>query len=193
MAMAKEWDDEAVRCQLNKFLTSLGACKEVVEWAKDYASLEEAWNACERADWMMWLLAKMAGKKGWPIKREIVSLACDFAQDALPVFEQTYSESCVRDCISVLRKWIANKASTEKLLAAKNKILSANAFKFENLIAVPAARYATYAVLKAADAALYVVYFASDSAVHAAAAWQSDEDAKLKEYADLIRRKVRIP
>lgn len=37
------------------------ACQEAVEWLKasDHATLLSAWNACERPDWMLWLLHKM--------------------------------------------------------------------------------------------------------------------------------------
>ena len=44
-----------------KWITALKrkhACDPAIEWAiaGNYATVQEAWNACERADWMCWLL-----------------------------------------------------------------------------------------------------------------------------------------
>jgi hypothetical protein len=35
------------------------SCSEAVKWAKPYATLQAAWDACERADWMCWLLVHL--------------------------------------------------------------------------------------------------------------------------------------
>jgi hypothetical protein len=37
-------------------LIELGATCEAVPWAKGYDSLDAAWAACERGDWMLWLV-----------------------------------------------------------------------------------------------------------------------------------------
>lgn len=92
---------------LNKFLRKMGACGEAVEWAKDYSTLTEAWVKCERADWMTWLIGKMADKPGWPTRKHVVSVACDFAEDVLPIYEKKYpDDKRVRDCIATVRKWV---------------------------------------------------------------------------------------
>lgn len=31
------------------------ACDDAVEWASNYTSLADAWDACHRPDWMLWL------------------------------------------------------------------------------------------------------------------------------------------
>lgn len=46
--------------ELQNLLKSLGACKEAVEWTKNYSSLDDAWAACPRVDWMLWLWGKYA-------------------------------------------------------------------------------------------------------------------------------------
>lgn len=38
-----------------KYLESLDACAEAREWVGE-RSLQEAWDVCERVDWMRWLL-----------------------------------------------------------------------------------------------------------------------------------------
>ena len=37
-----------------KALKRAGACREAVEWAGQYPTLQAAWDACERGDWMLW-------------------------------------------------------------------------------------------------------------------------------------------
>ena len=38
-------------------------CQEALAWVKSQPSMLLAWNNCERADWMLWLLEKVALKK----------------------------------------------------------------------------------------------------------------------------------
>ena len=42
-----------------KLLKKLNACSEGIEFVSKHDSLESAWNACERGDWMLWLAAKV--------------------------------------------------------------------------------------------------------------------------------------
>ena len=37
-------------------LKALGPCPEAYKWACQYSTLRQAWRACERGDWMEWLL-----------------------------------------------------------------------------------------------------------------------------------------
>ena len=55
-------------------LKAIGACEEAVEWAADQPDFPTAWQACERADWLLWLAGKMADRPGWP-ERKAVNLA----------------------------------------------------------------------------------------------------------------------
>ena len=45
-----------------KRLVELHACADAVKWAINYPSLQAAWDACERDDWMLWLCGKFTGK-----------------------------------------------------------------------------------------------------------------------------------
>ena len=69
---------------LKQLLSRTQACAEAREWAKPYATLEAAWAACPRADWMLWLAAKGIGEIGSPAHRQLVLAACDCARHALP-------------------------------------------------------------------------------------------------------------
>jgi hypothetical protein len=42
-------------------LVKMNACPPAVEWAEagNYKTLQAAWDACERADWMCWLLVNL--------------------------------------------------------------------------------------------------------------------------------------
>ena len=44
-----------------KYLKSSGACKEAIDYADQYDYLQEAWDNCERGEWMMWLLCYQDG------------------------------------------------------------------------------------------------------------------------------------
>lgn len=45
-------------------LKALNPCSEALAWAGNFDTLAEAWAACGRGDWMLWLAGKLAGKGG---------------------------------------------------------------------------------------------------------------------------------
>jgi len=55
-------------------LEEIGACPEARTWAKDKTSTE-AWNQCDRVDWLLW----WAEKDGTP-KATFVKVACEIAR-----------------------------------------------------------------------------------------------------------------
>ena len=125
-------------------------------WAKDYKTLRSAWEACERVDWMLWLCAKMEGKKGWSTRQQIVLVACDCAELVLPIYEKKYpDDKRVRNCIEVTRKWANGKATIEEVRQARRAADDA---------------YAAAADGDAAAAAAYAAYAAADDDAYAAAA-----------------------
>ena len=42
-------------------LTEMGACEQAIDFATEFPSLEAAWLACERGDWMLWYVSKLEG------------------------------------------------------------------------------------------------------------------------------------
>ena len=40
-------------------LKKLNACKEAIEWIANQKNYKEAWQNCERGDWMLWLACKL--------------------------------------------------------------------------------------------------------------------------------------
>src|SRR3990167_6923643 len=67
-----------------KWLTDIGACEEAVEWARTQkGTRQQAWNRCNRADWMLWLAARLCGERGSKQHRAVVMAACACARTAL--------------------------------------------------------------------------------------------------------------
>ena len=87
-------------------LRDLGACSPARDWAKG-KTLEQIWITCERADWLLWLIGKMCGKKGWPDRKAIVLVACDCAELALPYVE--IGDNRPRCAIETARKWVRGR------------------------------------------------------------------------------------
>jgi len=182
---------------LKRLLMKLGACSEAVEWANG-KELAEAWATCQRVDWMLWLVGKMEDRKGWPTRKQAVLLACLFAEDVLPIFEKKYpDDNRPRRAIEIARLWCAGKATLDAIRAAWDAAWAA-----AEAAAGAAARDAAWAAAEAAagaaardaawDAAEATAWDAAWAAAGAAArdaAWA----AKMKEYADLTRRELKIP
>jgi hypothetical protein len=71
------------RLELIARLERMDACGDSLDWLHGLTceTAEEAYSACERADWMLWL----AGRAG--LRHQAVSLACDYAGRVLPIAE----------------------------------------------------------------------------------------------------------
>ncbi|MEM7622636.1 MAG: hypothetical protein AAF235_05475 [Planctomycetota bacterium] len=60
-------------------LVRLRACGDAVDWAKGFGSLDAAWAACDRGDWMLWLAGRVSGAPGGDARRTLVLAACGCA------------------------------------------------------------------------------------------------------------------
>src|SRR5271170_4544845 len=75
------------RLPLVNVLKSLRACGPAVDWSESYGSdYEKAWKECERGDFLVWILAKLAGDDPRSPERRKLS----------PVFVQNAMESHAR-------------------------------------------------------------------------------------------------
>ena len=100
---------------LQRLLSRLDACQDARRWAEG-RDLTTAWRECERADWMLWLCAKMEGTKGWPDEKTFVLAVCACAETSfryLPVDEQRPQQA-----IAIARAWAAGAATIEQVRAA---------------------------------------------------------------------------
>ena len=150
--------------KLQELLIKLDACDTACVWVGEKTP-KEAWETCERADWMLWLVGKMAGKKDWPTRKEVVLAACACAETALKFVPK--GENRPRLAIKTAREWVAGRST---------------------LVEVRKAADAAYA---AADAAAYAAAYAADAAA-AADAYASRRKAQ-KRMAAIVRKMLKVP
>lgn len=101
--------------------TKLDACAKACDYAETHATLQAAWDACERGDWMAWLLDRADIDR-----RAKVGCLADVAALVLPIYEKRYpNDSRVRDCIEVCRSYARGKASDDDLRKARQSIADA--------------------------------------------------------------------
>lgn len=99
--------------ELRKMLRLLGACEEAIEWVGE-RDLETAWAECERADWMLWLVVRMAGTEGWPTRQAVVLAACACAETVLLLFKDKYPEdNRPRVAVETAQRWAIGKATLD--------------------------------------------------------------------------------
>ena len=151
---------------LKDLLIELNACEGARNWVKD-KSLSTAWKECSRADWMLWLIGKMADKPGWPTRKNVIELACDCAETALPIWKKKYlNDKRPQQCIEATRDYLKGKTSLEELKKYRS---DAAAYAAYAAYAADAAAYAAADAAYAADAA-----DAAYAAAYAAAAYAAD-------------------
>ena len=124
-----------------RYLKTLRACEEAVEWASQYPTLQAAWEACERGDWMLWLLGKSCGNTGSEKHKQVVLLACKCARLALKHVPR--GEDRPRIAIETAERWTRGAATLEEV------------------------RDAYYYAYDAADSAAHAAYYAYDAAYYA--------------------------
>jgi hypothetical protein len=153
------------------YLKSLHACEVACEWAETYADIQAAWDACERSDWMLWLLAKTADRK------LVVSMACLCARTALVHVPD--GESRPLKAIITAEAWTRGEATIEEVRAARDAAAYADN-----------ASVAFYAASDAASTPLgdAAPTYADGAAAHAAyAAARAAYADHLYAYADAVR------
>jgi len=156
-------------------LKSMGACSEAVDWAESYATLQEAWDACERGDWMLWLAGKHSGPPGSVKRRTLVLAAAECARLGWP-YVHDQDREVVETCYRVSEAWGRNDPSVSiqnVKAAAADAVAAADA-------AAAACAYAAYAA-DVDDAA-----FAANAAAFAAAFAARGE--KLRLASGIVRR-----
>jgi hypothetical protein len=77
--------------ELKELLKTLHACSDAVEWSSG-KSLVKAWETCKRADWMLWLCGRMAGREGWPTQQQFVFCSCRCAERVLSIYMKKYPD-----------------------------------------------------------------------------------------------------
>jgi len=144
-------------------IVKLHPCSNAIEWAQTMPNPKAAWLQCERGDWMLWLLGKLAGPPQDDSRRRLVLATCDCAEPALKYV--SVGENRLRQAIEAARQWARN----ENDVSLSDVRRAANAAR---------AAYAAYAAAAAANVA----------AAAYAAAYAADRADILKQCAGIVRR-----
>jgi len=167
-----------------KKLKEMGACSSGIEWSKNYEDSQQAWEACERGDWLLWLISWKAGKSGSDSRKKLVLVACECARLA---WKWMHDEG--RTAIILTEKW-ANGDSSISRNDLRNAAANAAA---ANAAAANAAAYASNAAANAAIKAAYAAYAATYAAkaaytAYAANAASAAKNNTLKQCANIVRK-----
>ena len=177
--------------EFDLLLRWLGACSEGREWCKG-KSLAEVWQTSDRADWMIWLCAWLAGTPGWPTRQDIVLVACLCAERSLKHFEAKYpTDDRPRKAIAVARAWAKNAGDDAVSLEEVRKARRAAADAAD----AADADYAAAAAAAAAYAAYAAAYAAASAsaAADACSAFGQARDAEMKAICEIVRANLAIP
>lgn len=60
--------------RLTEYLSAYGACEEGIDYCSKHKSVENAWNSCDRADWMLWFATHIGVDKEQVLKAKIACL-----------------------------------------------------------------------------------------------------------------------
>jgi len=164
-----------------KWCRKHGACEEAVRWIAQYDTLEEAWENCDRADWMLWALKAIDYKND----KQLRLYACKCARDVWDKMTDERSRNAVR----VAERYARGKATDEELSAACSAAYSAAWSE-----AYDAARSDAYSVAKSAakSAARSAAWSAAWSETYSEA-YDAASDTDGKKLAIRLRRMIGNP
>jgi hypothetical protein len=94
-------------------LKELDACDGpggAIEWAKDYDTLQQAWDNCQRGDWMIWLINEME----WSNEKDLRLMAVAFARQVQHLMNDQRSINA----LDVAERYANGEANIEELTAA---------------------------------------------------------------------------
>jgi hypothetical protein len=150
-------------------LENLYACHEAIQWAKTQPNKQAAWNACERGDWLLWILGKTC-KPNSRQHKQLVLAACQCARLSLRWVPAGKNNPLI--AIDTAELWARGEATVTQVKAAA---YAAHATTY-------ATTYATFAAHAAhATHATHVATFA------AYAAYATDSKKLANKCADIVR------
>lgn len=152
------------------FFVNHKASSDVIDFASKFKTLSEVWNACHRADWMIWILKK--AKKDDGLERELRIFTCDCADSFNDI-----PKSCVY-AISIARQYADGLVSPKELQKA-------------NADAILAISKATSQYSARMAESVYAA--TSFNASYAAAPYPDSDVDEMKKKAELLRSLVKNP
>jgi len=91
-------------------LKELDACDDAIQWAKDYDTLQQAWDNCQRSDWMFWLINKMRFSND----KDLRLMAVAFARQVQHLMKDQRSINA----LDVAERYANGEATVEELRTA---------------------------------------------------------------------------
>jgi hypothetical protein len=149
-------------------LKKLRPCPEALNWVLEQNDPQQAWDDCERGDWMLWLLGKIAKGLTSKSRKQLVLIACECAR--LKLKHVPEGEARPRIAIETAEAWTRGEATLAQVRTAVD--------------AADAYAAVTYHSNSAAYAAAYA---AADAAVAPVAAAVGGVEI-LKQCADIVRK-----
>jgi len=97
-------------------LRNLKACPPSIEFAKQYATLEEAWQACDNPKWLMWYARAVSGASESAATRKVVGVCAEIAELAYPLWEKECPNDLrVRQCLDSCKLFAEGRIGSAKL------------------------------------------------------------------------------
>ena len=95
---------------LTSQLVAIGACREALRWVNNrgITTLQEAWEQCQRADWLVWLAARV----GVP-ETTLVLLLTLLARPVVPQILPGHKR--LLECLALAESWARGEVSSDKL------------------------------------------------------------------------------
>jgi hypothetical protein len=103
-----------------RLLLDLGACcgpGDAVPWVQSLpagTTARQAWQQCQRGDWMLWLWGRLAGPPESDSRKRLVLCACECARTAWE-----WMPAASRACVDTAEKWARGEATIKELRAAR--------------------------------------------------------------------------
>jgi len=96
-----------------KKLKELHSCSSAIVWVKDQTNPQQAWDTCEKGDWMLWLLGKLSGGPRSKSRKLLVLTACECARLSLKYVPK--GEGRPLKAIETAEAWTKGKATLEQV------------------------------------------------------------------------------
>jgi predicted nucleic acid-binding Zn-ribbon protein len=88
-----------------KKLRKQGACLDGLDWASEYPTAQEAWDACENANWMLWAWGRNCGKIGSKSHRQLVLACVECARTSLKYVKDKEVKKLVKKSLDTTERW----------------------------------------------------------------------------------------
>jgi hypothetical protein len=157
-------------------IEKLNPCNDAIIYVSNQKNPSEAWQNCERGDWMLWLAKKVNVDDK---KLTMAKAMC--AKQVEHLMRDQRSKNALQACFN----YVNGKITREQLNAAADAAAAAVAYAAYAAADAAAAAYAAYAAADAAADAATAAYAAAAAAYAAAAA--DARMASLKKSADICR------